>query len=190
MPESLLPVIETIRTIRQQIYFQQNSHIDEIHIITSFIGDITHIPQIIINLPVHINILHLFKSPKIKQDKELEEFLRGERSEENTTETLPIETPENIPIQKQYIDLQQLSVVDVIYDRNCSTNPVAPIQPVEPVIGLTPEEQQKKEADPNLTLTELLGLTSCEGHINTPLQTLDGLYVNQPSRFLPLAHEA
>ena len=28
------------------------------------------------------------------------------------------------------------------------------------------------------------------GHINTPLQTLDGLYVNQPSRFLPLAQEA
>ena len=47
-----------------------------------------------------------------------------------------------------------------------------------------------KEEDPNLTLIELLGLTPCEGHINTPLQTLDGLYVNQPSRFLPLAQEA
>ena len=44
--------------------------------------------------------------------------------------------------------------------------------------------------DPNLTLIELLGLIPCEGHINTPLQTLDGLYVNQLSRFLPLAQEA
>ena len=35
-----------------------------------------------------------------------------------------------------------------------------------------------------------MGLTPCEGHINTPLQTLDGLYVNQPSRFLLLAQEA
>ena len=34
------------------------------------------------------------------------------------------------------------------------------------------------------------GLTLCEGHITTPLQTLDGLYVNQPSRFLSLAQEA
>ena len=58
---------------------------------------------------------------------------------------------------------------------------------MEPVVGLTPEEQRRKE-DPNLTLDELLGLPSC--HVGTPLQTLDRLYVNQPSRFLPLAQEA
>ena len=66
----------------------------------------------------------------------------------------------------------------------------APMQPVEPVIGLTPEEKHRREEDPNLTLDELLGLSSCENHISTPLQTLDGLYVNQPSRFLPSAQEA
>ena len=59
-----------------------------------------------------------------------------------------------------------------------------------PVIGLTPEEQCRREEDPNLTLDELLGLSSCEDHFSTPLQTLDGLYVNQPSQFLPLAQEA
>ena len=61
---------------------------------------------------------------------------------------------------------------------------------MEPVVGLIPEEQHKKEEDPDLTLIELLGLTPCEGHITTPLQTLDGIYVNLPSRFLPLAQEA
>ena len=61
---------------------------------------------------------------------------------------------------------------------------------MEPVVGLTPEEECKKEEDPNLTLIELLGLTPCEGYINTPLQTLDGLHVNQLSRFLPSAQEA
>ena len=61
---------------------------------------------------------------------------------------------------------------------------------VEPIIGLTPEEQHKKEEDPNLTSIELLGPTPCEGHINTPLQTFDGLYVNQLRRFLPLAQKA
>ena len=35
-----------------------------------------------------------------------------------------------------------------------------------------------------------MGLSSCEGHVNMPLQTLDGQYMNQPSRFLPLAQEA
>ena len=61
---------------------------------------------------------------------------------------------------------------------------------MEPVVDLALEEQCKKEEDPDLTLIELLGLTPCEGHITTPLQTLDGLCVNQPSRFLPLAQEA
>ena len=63
-------------------------------------------------------------------------------------------------------------------------------EPVEPVIGLTPEEQCRKEEDPDLTLDKRVGLSSCEDHINTPLQTLDGLYLNQPSQFLPLAREA
>ena len=66
----------------------------------------------------------------------------------------------------------------------------APIQPVEPVIGLTTGEQRWREEDSNLTLNGLLGLSSCEGHDNTPLQTLDGQYINQPSHFLPLAQEA
>ena len=68
-------------------------------------------------------------------------------------------------------------------------NRTAPIQPLEPVVGLNPEEQHKKEVA-DLTVDELLGLTSCEEHITTHLQTLDGLYVNQPSRFLSLAQEA
>ena len=67
---------------------------------------------------------------------------------------------------------------------------MVPIQLVEPVVGLTPEEQRNKEEDPDLTLIELLGLTPCKGHITTPFQTLDGLYVNQLSRFLPPAQEA
>ena len=70
------------------------------------------------------------------------------------------------------------------------TNRPTPIQPVEPVVGLTPEEQCRKEEDPDFTLDKLLGLSFCEDHISTPLQTLDRLYVNQPSQFLPLAQEA
>ena len=49
------------------------------------------------------------------------------------------------------------------------TGVTAPIKPAEPVVGLTPEEQHKKEEDPDLTLGKLLGLALCEEHINTPL---------------------
>ena len=65
----------------------------------------------------------------------------------------------------------------------------SPIQLVEPVIGLTEEEQRQSKEDTNLTINKLLGLSPCEGHITTPLQMLDGQYVNQPSNFLPLAHK-
>ena len=109
---------------------------------------------------------------------------------------LPESNPTEIPLNaSQQIDQpqeedsnpSQASPAELFYGRMTATNKPAPIQPVEPVVGLTPKEQCRKEEDPNLTLDELLGLSSCEDHISTPLQTLDGLYVNQPSQFLPLA---
>ena len=35
----------------------------------------------------------------------------------------------------------------------------------------------------------MLQIEPCKDYANTPLQTLDGLYVTQPKRFLPLAQE-
>ena len=63
----------------------------------------------------------------------------------------------------------------------------SPIQPVEPIIRLTEEEQRQREEDHNLTIYELLGLSSCEGHVTTPLQMIDSQYMNHPNHFLPLA---
>ena len=68
--------------------------------------------------------------------------------------------------------------------------PKTPVLLVKPVLGLTPEQQEKQNEDPKVTLEELLGLSSCKGYVQTPQQTLDRLYVNQPSQFLPLATEA
>ena len=47
-----------------------------------------------------------------------------------------------------------------------------------------------KRGGPQPHPDELLKLSLCEDYISTPLQTLDGLYINQPSYFLPLAQEA
>ena len=167
---------------------------------------------------MYVNIPCIYELLKIQQDKQLEEFLRGEihcqnfinqeliflqpsvihaphpkenktLSQGNTIETSPIEIIEINPLHEQDRNFQQFSPAEALYDKSQSINTAAPIQLVKPVIGLTPEEQQKKEEDPNLTLIEFLGLTPCEGYINTPLQTLDGLYVNQLSRFLLLAQE-
>ena len=39
-------------------------------------------------------------------------------------------------------------------------------------------------------IPELLEIEPCKDYTETPLQTLDGLYVTQPKRFLPLTQEA
>ena len=77
-----------------------------------------------------------------------------------------------------------------IHNRSRSVGQPTPIQPVEPILRLTQEEQEIQEEAPDLSLEQLLGLSYCQDQINTPLQTLDGIYVRQPSRFLLLAQEA
>ena len=46
------------------------------------------------------------------------------------------------------------------------------------------------QAEPKLTMQQLLEIKSCKDYVKTPLQTLDGIYVNQPKWFLPLTKEA
>ena len=46
------------------------------------------------------------------------------------------------------------------------------------------------QTEPKLTVQQLLEIESCKDYVKTPLETLDGIYVNQPKRFLPLAKEA
>ena len=76
-----------------------------------------------------------------------------------------------------------------VHNRSRPAGQLTLIQPVEPVLGLIPEEQEIQEA-PDLFLKQLLGLSYCQDQISTPLQTLDGIYLRQPSRLLPLAQEA
>ena len=63
-----------------------------------------------------------------------------------------------------------------------------PVHQVEPVLGTTPSENQLlRDRNPPQDITDILGTVSYEGYVQTPIPTLDGLYINQPKRFLPLA---
>ena len=140
----------------------------------TFTGNITHIVQNFINLPVNASIPHIFDPPKVQQDKQLVEFLRGKICCQNfinqdltflqplvihvtqpkedsilpevtTTEVPPITPQENNLYQELNPNSSQVSSVEMLHDRNRGNNRRAPIQPVEPVVGLTPEEQHQKE---------------------------------------------
>ena len=50
-------------------------------------------------------------------------------------------------------------------------------------------ESDQEVCEPKLTAEQLLEIESCQEYVKTPFQTLDGIYVHQPKRFLPLAKE-
>ena len=66
-----------------------------------------------------------------------------------------------------------------------------PVQQVSPLLGTTPRENlQLWNRNSPEDISDVLGTHVFQGYVETPLQTLDGIVVNQPKRFLPLAEEA
>ena len=53
-------------------------------------------------------------------------------------------------------------------------------QAVQPALGFTPAEVHRAEDNPTLIVPQLLEIESCREYTDTPLKTLDGLYVTQP----------
>ena len=180
-----------------------------------------HNPSVTVSTP------HVYDTPIVYPNQQLQEFLDGEEHCHNfINQDLTFlqlsaiyhmtDTEDNQSIASDSTDASILTVIENDQSQEVDSTPTftsvtalpedfvctdydhspiqsiqpLPIQPVEPIIRLTEEEQRQREEDPNLTINELLGLSPCEGHVTTPLQMLDGQYVNQPSHFLPLAQEA
>ena len=72
-----------------------------------------------------------------------------------------------------------------------SSDNETPICQVQPLLGTTPTENvQLRDRNQLEDIADIPGTTAFKGYINTPIQTLDGIVVQQPKRFLPLAEEA
>ena len=66
-----------------------------------------------------------------------------------------------------------------------------PVNQVTLLLGMTPQEnRQLQHRNTPDDISDILGTRVYQGYVETPLQTLDGIMVNQPKRFLPLAEEA
>ena len=65
------------------------------------------------------------------------------------------------------------------------------ISQVIPLLGITPcENTQLQNRNMPEDIADILGTRAFQRYVDTPLQTLDGIIVNQPKHFLPLAKEA
>ena len=66
-----------------------------------------------------------------------------------------------------------------------------PVWQVTPLFSTTPREKLQLQHRNSLDdISDVLGTRVYQRYVETPLQTLDGIVVNQPKRFLPLAEEA
>ena len=60
-----------------------------------------------------------------------------------------------------------------------------------PLLGTTPSKNtQIQHKNTSEDISDILGTRVYKRYVDTPLQTLDGIIVNQPKQFLPLAEEA
>ena len=65
------------------------------------------------------------------------------------------------------------------------------VSQVTPLLGITPcESTQPQSTNTPKDIKEILGTRVFQRYVETPIQTLNGIVVNQPKHFLPLAQEA
>ena len=65
------------------------------------------------------------------------------------------------------------------------------VSQVTPLLGIMPHEStQLQSTNTPEDVKEILGTRVFQRYVDTPIQTLDGIVVNQPKCFLPLAQEA
>ena len=65
------------------------------------------------------------------------------------------------------------------------------VSPVTPLLGITPHKNtQLQSRNTPEDIADILGTRAFQRYVDTPLQTLDGIIVNQPKHFLSLAKEA
>ena len=108
---------------------------------------------------------------------------------------LALPTPQKIPALQQDRAMEEFKTETFseplmpIEDR--SSDNETPICQVQPLLGTTHRENlQLRNRNQLEDIADVLGTTAFQGYVNTPLQTLDGIIVQQPKRFLPLAEEA
>ena len=150
------------------------------------------------SLDLHIpsvSIERIHSSPVVHNDRAFTEFVNGEeRCPKFVNQDLMFLQASHIPsifsnISRAQTQLKESSCFTLPTHISTEDNNTSHTQIVESALGFTLAEICHAQNEPKLTVPQLLQIESCKDYIKTPLQTLDGIYVTQPKRFLPLAQE-
>ena len=88
---------------------------------------------------------------------------------------------------------KEILTLSIMQETTTHTNVAADtlVSQVTPLLGITPPEStQLQNMNTQEDVEEILGTRAFQRYVDTPIQTLDGIIVNQPKCFLPLAQEA
>ena len=78
LPVTTMPTIDTYLTVRLQIVLFQQNYFDELDSIYRHIADTIYATQNFHNSSVTVSTLHVYDTPMVYQDQQLQEFLDGE----------------------------------------------------------------------------------------------------------------
>ena len=146
-----------------------------------------HIPK--------VSIERIHSPPVVHNDQAFTEFVkREERCLKFVNQDLTFLQVSHIPstftnISHTPTQLKESLCITLPTHISTEDNNTSHTQIVEPTLGFTPAEIRHAQNEPKLTVPQLLQTESCKDYVKTPLQTLDGIYVTQPKRFLPIAQE-
>ena len=105
--------------------------------------------------------------------------------DDNSPLLTPLMTDESMP-KAVFQPTKQLKTVE-----DKTSKGETPISQVTPLLGTTPSKNsQLQHRNTPDDILDILGTQVSQGYVEAPLQALDGIIVNQPKWFLPLAEEA
>ena len=110
-------------------------------------------------------------------------------------QTLVIEDDSSLLVPSSINELEQKETL-VPMERPETTTEVTSagdtlVSLVMPLLGITPHENtQLQSRNMPEDIADIWGTRAFQRYVDMPLQTLDGIIVNQPKQFLPLAKEA
>ena len=134
-----------------------------------------------------IQVQQCLQSVPSPKDKYLEEA--------QPRQTLVIKDDSSL-LAPSLINEPELKETLVLMERPECTTEVTPagdtlVSQVTPLLGITPcENTQLQNRNTPEDIADILGTRAFQRYVDTPLQTLDGILMNQPKCFLPLAKEA
>ena len=105
------------------------------------------------------------------------------------TQRLSLTTPPSINQPERKQTLVPPARQEIMTEVNSTGDTL--ISQVTPLLGITPHKStQLQSTNTPEDIEDILGTRAFQRYVDMPIQTLDGIVVNQPKRFLPLAKEA